>query len=175
MSNREYRNRLDRATQIRCSVRWEGEEGTGGQPWAPCIALHTPNLHCAPCTQLALRPIHPTCIAPIHPGVYIQRKTNIFTGYFSKQQLQMGMLLNFVETYHVGQGGSSFCWFVAKHLLISSGWQSEALSLNWERIEKKKREESESKKASEYDIWVIAIGWTRVKAVWAVPIIQDQR
>ena len=40
---------------------------------------------------------------------------------------------------------------------------------------KKKIEESESKKASEYDIWVIAIGWTRVKAVWAVPIIQEQR
>ena len=64
---REYRNRLDtRARQIRCSVRWEGEEGTGGSLGHP-----------------ALRPIHPTCIAPIHPGVYIQRKTNIFTGYFS--------------------------------------------------------------------------------------------
>ena len=158
MSNREYRNRLDRATQIRCSVRWEGRREPGGSLGHP-----------------ALRSIHPTCIAPIHPGVYIQRKTNIFTGYFSKQQLQMGMLLNFVETYHVGQGGSSLRWFVAKHLLISSGWQNEALSLNWERIEKEKKEESESKKASEYDIWVIAIGWTRVKAVWAVPIIQDQR
>ena len=88
MSNREYRNRLDRATQIRCSVRWEGEEGTGGSLGHP-----------------ALRPIHPTCIAPIHPGVYIQRKTNIFTGYFSKQQLQMGTLLNFLGTYHVGHDG----------------------------------------------------------------------
>ena len=45
MSNREYRNRLDRARQIRCSARWEGEEGTGEQPWAPCIAPHTPNMH----------------------------------------------------------------------------------------------------------------------------------
>ena len=70
MSNREYRNRLDRATQIRCSVRWEGEEGTGGQPWAPCIALHTPNLHCAPYTQLALRPTHPTCIVLYTPHLH---------------------------------------------------------------------------------------------------------
>ena len=52
--------------------------GGGGNRGA---ALGT--LHCAPYTQHALRPIHPTCIAPIHPGVYIQRKTNIFTGYFS--------------------------------------------------------------------------------------------
>ena len=52
MSNREFRNRLDRARQIRCSVRWEGEEGTGEQPWAPCIAPHTPNMHCDPYTQV---------------------------------------------------------------------------------------------------------------------------
>ena len=79
MSNREYRNRLDRATQIRCSVRWEGEEGTRGQPWAPCIALHTPNLHCAPYTQLALRPTHPTCIVlyTIHPICIVLHSPNL--------------------------------------------------------------------------------------------------
>ena len=69
MSNREYRNRLDRATQIGCSVRWEGEEATGGSLGHPalrpihptCIATHTPNMHCDPYTQHALRPYTQVC------------------------------------------------------------------------------------------------------------------
>ena len=52
MSNREYRNRLDRARQIRCSVRREGRREPGA-------ALGT--RHCAPYTQHASLPYTRVC------------------------------------------------------------------------------------------------------------------
>ena len=75
MSNREYRNRLDRATQIGCSVRWEGEEATGGSLGHPalrpihptCIATHTPNMHCAHTPRC----VHPTQNKYFHRLLFI--------------------------------------------------------------------------------------------------------